>query len=76
VVSVLSPNSSIAYKYDDFYDKDSEGGVLWNDEELNIDWKLPSDDIVLSDKDKMLPQFFIKKILVYLDSYKTNTSSF
>jgi hypothetical protein len=50
--------------------------VLWNDEELNIDWKLPSDDIVLSDKDKMLPQFFIKKILVYLDSYKTNTSSF
>ena len=50
--SVLSESATFAYKCDNFYDKESEGGVLYNDEGLAIDWKLPLNDIILSEKDK------------------------
>lgn len=53
--SVLSETAVFAYKCDNFYNKESEGGVLWNDPVLNIDWKLPIEDIILSEKDKILP---------------------
>ena len=46
-----------AYKCDNFYNKESEGGVLWNDPDLNIDWRLPEEDIQLSDKDKIQATF-------------------
>ena len=55
--SVLSETAVFAYKCDNFYDKASEGGVLWNDEDLGIDWKLPDQDVVLSDKDRIMPRF-------------------
>ena len=55
--SVLTETAVFAYKCDNFYSKESEGGVLWNDQELNIDWKLPVSDIILSDKDKIQPTF-------------------
>ncbi|QFG53709.1 dTDP-4-dehydrorhamnose 3,5-epimerase [Chryseobacterium sp.] len=55
--SVLSETAVFAYKCDNFYDKASEGGVLWNDEDLGIDWKLPAEDVVLSDKDRIMPRF-------------------
>ena len=55
--SVLSDNAVFAYKCDNFYNKESEGGVLWNDEQLNIDWKLPLTDVILSDKDAILSLF-------------------
>ncbi|WP_426474887.1 dTDP-4-dehydrorhamnose 3,5-epimerase [Chryseobacterium balustinum] len=58
--SVLSDNAVFSYKCDNFYDKASEGGVLWNDSDLNIDWKLPLEDIILSDKDQVLPTFALK----------------
>lgn len=51
--SVLSKSAVFSYKCDNFYNKDSEGGVLWNDENLNIDWQLPFSDIILSEKDKL-----------------------
>lgn len=53
--SVLSDTAVFAYKCDNFYNKESEGGVLWNDSELNIDWNLPSHDIILSEKDNIMP---------------------
>ena len=53
--SVLSKTAVFSYKCDNFYNKESEGGVLWNDPELNIDWQLPMDDVILSEKDKVLP---------------------
>lgn len=55
--SVLSETAVFAYKCDNFYNKESEGGVLWNDGELNIDWKLPLEDVILSDKDAILSKF-------------------
>ena len=55
--SVLSETAIFSYKCDNFYHKESEGSVIWNDPELNIDWKLPLDAVQLSEKDKTLPLF-------------------
>lgn len=54
---VLSDTAVFAYKCDNFYDKASEGGVIWNDPDLNIDWKLPVQDVILSEKDKVQKTF-------------------
>lgn len=61
--AVLSDTAVFAYKCDNFYHKESESGILWNDPELNIDWKLPEADILLSDKDKVQPLFRDQKFL-------------
>ncbi|MDR6923468.1 MULTISPECIES: dTDP-4-dehydrorhamnose 3,5-epimerase [Chryseobacterium] len=55
--SVLSETAIFSYKCDNFYHKESEGSVIWNDPELNIDWKLPLEVVQLSEKDKTLPLF-------------------
>ena len=55
--SVLSETAIFSYKCDNFYQKDAEGSVIYNDPELNIDWKLPADAIILSEKDSKLPTF-------------------
>ncbi|RYG49908.1 MAG: dTDP-4-dehydrorhamnose 3,5-epimerase, partial [Chitinophagaceae bacterium] len=43
------------YKCSDFYNKESEGGIKYNDPELGIDWKLAEADVMLSEKDQSLP---------------------
>ena len=53
--SVLSETVVFQYKCDEFYHPESEGAILWNDPQINIDWKLPEKDILLSDKDKKNP---------------------
>lgn len=55
--AVLSETAIFAYKCDNFYNKESEGGIIWNDPNLNIDWKLPLEDIILSEKDKVQKTF-------------------
>ena len=55
--SVLSETAVFAYKCDNFYHKESEGSIIWNDSHLNIDWKLPTESVILSEKDKTLPLF-------------------
>jgi len=55
--SVLEDNTIFAYKCDNFYHKDSEDGVLYNDINLNIDWKLTEEEIIVSEKDKELKFF-------------------
>jgi dTDP-4-dehydrorhamnose 3,5-epimerase len=55
--SVLSEKAEVLYKCDGFYDKQSEAGIIYNDPELNIDWRIPLEDAIVSDKDKLLPLF-------------------
>ena len=53
--SVLSESAEFFYKCDNFYNKDSEGGIIYNDSGLNIDWQLSSNEIIVSAKDLELP---------------------
>lgn len=55
--SVLSKTAIFFYKCDNFYSKESEAGILYNDPSLNIDWKIPQDKAIVSDKDKKNPHF-------------------
>lgn len=50
---VLTPEAIFQYKCDNFYNKESEGAVAWNDPQLDIDWKVPFDKVILSEKDKL-----------------------
>jgi len=54
---VLEDETIFSYKCDNFYHKVSETGILYNDEDLNIDWQLPNSEFILSDKDIVLPKF-------------------
>jgi len=51
----LSNTAEFFYKCDNYYNKASEGGVIFNDPTLNIDWKLPADQYKVSEKDLVLP---------------------
>jgi dTDP-4-dehydrorhamnose 3,5-epimerase len=54
---VLSKTAIFSYKVDNYYNPDSESGVLWSDLDLNIDWKINKNEIIVSEKDKNLPTF-------------------
>lgn len=53
--SVLSESALFSYKCDNFYSPAHEAGILYNDPALNIDWKIPADKALVSDKDIKLP---------------------
>ncbi len=59
--SVLSDQAEVYYKCDVFYNKESETGILYNDSELKIDWKIPKDKIIVSEKDLQLLPFSAHK---------------
>jgi len=50
--SVISETAEVFYKCDEFYHKESEGGISWNDPALEIDWQIPADKLTVSEKDK------------------------
>ena len=50
--AVLSEDAVFQYKCDNYYNKESEGAIAWDDSLLNIDWKISADKVVLSEKDK------------------------
>ena len=54
---VLSKSAIFSYKVDNYYNPDSESGVLWSDLDLNIDWKINKKEIIVSDRDNNLPTF-------------------
>ena len=55
--SVLEDDTIVSYKCDNYYYPEAEDGVMFNDLDLKIDWKIPSEKIVLSEKDKCLKRF-------------------
>ena len=54
---VLSDAATFFYKVDKFYKPGNEVGIMYNDKDLNIDWKLSDNEIILSEKDKTLGSF-------------------
>lgn len=54
--SVLSEEVIFQYKCDNFYCPESEGAIAWDDPDLAIDWRIPADRIILSDKDRRHPR--------------------
>lgn len=54
---VLSESATFFYKVDKFYEPGNEVGIMYNDADLNIDWKLATHEIILSEKDKILGSF-------------------
>ncbi|MBC7845855.1 MAG: dTDP-4-dehydrorhamnose 3,5-epimerase [Flavobacterium sp.] len=55
--SVLSETASVLYKVDQVYHKESERGIRYDDPALGIDWKVRPEEIIVSDKDLVLPDF-------------------
>ena len=53
--SVLSERAAVFYKCDEFYDKETEAGIRYNDPSLGIDWKIPAEKIIISERDQQLP---------------------
>ncbi|MDR1552160.1 MAG: dTDP-4-dehydrorhamnose 3,5-epimerase [Prevotellaceae bacterium] len=61
--AVLSAEAIFQYKCDNYYSPQNEGAIIWNDETINIDWKILEHDIILSEKDKKHPALANAKIL-------------
>ena len=54
---VLSEKAIFSYKCDNYYAPEFESGIIWDDIDLNIDWKINNEDIVISNKDIRLQRF-------------------
>ena len=54
--SVLSDEAVFQYKCDNFYCPESEGAIAWDDPDLGIDWRIPADKVILSEKDRHHPR--------------------
>ncbi|BDX39595.1 dTDP-4-dehydrorhamnose 3,5-epimerase [Tenuifilaceae bacterium CYCD] len=65
---VLSDEAIFQYKCDNYYAPDYEGSIRWNDPELNIDWQVSVDSVILSEKDKNAPLLNDSKLFNYLES--------
>ncbi len=55
--SVLSDDAIFQYKCDNYYNPESENSIMWNDPDLNIDWRIPEKEAILSDKDRRNKSF-------------------
>lgn len=53
---VLSDTCIFSYKCTDYYNSSDEGGIIWNDSSIGIDWPISADEVLLSEKDGKLPR--------------------
>ncbi len=60
--SVTGSEAVVLYKCDNYYAPEYEGGILWNDPQLAIDWKISANEAIISDKDMKNPYFTNAKI--------------
>lgn len=61
---VLSETAVFFYKCDNYYNKQADGGLLYNDPQLNINWQVPTNELILSEKDLVNPT--LEQLLVTL----------
>lgn len=54
---VLSDTAIFSYKVDNYYNKESERGIIYNDKQLNINWNFPENELIISEKDTKQPIF-------------------
>ena len=59
---VLSETAIFSYKCDNFYNKEAEEGIIYNDSQLNIDWILSESEFIISEKDLLLPKLVNAKL--------------
>ncbi|AWA29262.1 dTDP-4-dehydrorhamnose 3,5-epimerase [Flavobacterium magnum] len=52
---VLSDTATFFYKCDNFYNKESEGGIMYNDPDIGINWQFDAETLIISEKDQFLP---------------------
>lgn len=52
----LEPNTEVVYKVSDYYSRDHERGVVWNDPALSIDWRVEAKDVTIADRDRHFPR--------------------
>ncbi len=55
--AVLSETAEVMYKCDAFYNKEAEGGIVYDDAQLAIDWQIPADKMIVAEKDRLWPEF-------------------
>ncbi len=67
--AVLSEEAVFQYKCDNFYAPESEGSLAWDDPELGIDWRIPAEQVILSEKDRHHPRLGEAE---FLFDYKEN----
>ncbi len=67
--AVLSEEAVFQYKCDNFYALESEGSLAWDDPELGIDWRIPAEQVILSEKDRHHPRLGEAE---FLFDYKEN----
>ena len=67
--AVLSEEAVFQYKCDNYYNKESEGAIAWNDEQIAVDWRLPLDKVILSEKDKLSKPLYLYMLLYRLSIY-------
>ena len=66
---VLSDEAVFQYKCDNPYNPAEEAAVAWNDSELGIDWIIPEEAIILSEKDRSHPSLEMAPVFNYFDDY-------
>ena len=64
----LSKVATVIYHVDNYYNQSSEASIAFDDPQLNIDWQLPVNKIILSEKDKSLPRFQAAQFFDYNQS--------
>ena len=52
----LTEDAELLYKCDNYYKPEMEGGIIFNDSDIGIDWNFPIDQMILSQKDLKLPK--------------------